>query len=279
MDKNKDVASVIVLIVAGFITAVVLVGFFILFWVKGVSELKLNEIGDSLAGPAGFLAFVWLLVTVILQRIEMTSLRTSAETQAGALETSARVSLMTHLRDLQEVYAADLRAIDADSKSGFLAILIKLGFLRYPEDVARKPIYAAWWLAQYFVDDNKYKCELNDDLVSVKAHHLKKHFSYDAYLALQDVLHTGNRVFKVLSLLREFARETGTQQSQKAFESALGVDWYESTYPTIMNIYKEASKVVAKGGIGNKVVTSWINGWLDEPGMETPWSDDWLSPK
>ena len=276
--QKESPIPLLVLSAASVFTLVVVVGFVILFSVKGVSGLKLNEIGDALAGPSGMLAFVWLLVTVVLQRHEITSLKKSAEVQASSLEISARISLMTHLRDLQERYATDLRGINEEAKGEFLTILKKLNFLNHPKEIARKPKHAAWWLTAYFIDEKCYPFNLEDSLLEVKSHHLKKHFDYDAFLTVQSMLLRGDRIYKVLSRLRGFARESGTQNDQKIFEAVLELEWFQITYPMLINIHNEALKVIKKGGIANKLFTEFMQAYDDEPIMEIPWSDDWLIP-
>lgn len=276
--KDDSPVPLVILSVASLVTVVIVVGFIVLFSIKGVSDLRLNEIGDSLAGPAGTLAFVWLLVTVLLQRHEMTSLKGAAEMQASSLEISAKISLRTHLRDLQERYAGDLRAINNDAKSDFLAILVKLNFLLHPEEIARKPKHAAWWLTAYFLDAKRHPFDLDSSLLNIKSHQLKKSFDYDAYLTVQTMLLQSSRVCEILSIMRAFAKESGTQKEQRVFERVLEIDWFESTYPMLFNIHNEAIKVIKKGGIANKLVTQWMHALDDEKVMSVPWSDDWLSP-
>lgn len=52
-----------------------------------------NEVGDALAGIAGSLAFVWLVVTVWLQAKELREQRKEFERMAGALDAQAKIFL------------------------------------------------------------------------------------------------------------------------------------------------------------------------------------------
>lgn len=54
-------------------------------------ELELNEVGDLLAGVAGTLAFVWLIVAVFVQRAELRAQRDEWKRMGRALEAQAAI--------------------------------------------------------------------------------------------------------------------------------------------------------------------------------------------
>lgn len=99
-----------------------------------------NEIGDSLAGFAGTLAFVWLIVTVWLQATELREQREEFEKMADAQE--AQVAL---LATQGEIFADEQRQRDESRYHGIL--LKQLELSRDAILMLVEKEYAAAWLA------------------------------------------------------------------------------------------------------------------------------------
>lgn len=87
---------------AWLVTALVFAGFGLLVAWKGLPA-RLNEIGDAIAGPAAFLAFVWLVVTIRLQYGELVEQRKISQDMYRT--TQAQTALM------QESTAASLNQV------------------------------------------------------------------------------------------------------------------------------------------------------------------------
>jgi hypothetical protein len=280
MRKIEQMGSfpTVVLNIALFITALVLISFGYLFYKKDLISLSLSDIGNSIAGPSGLLAFVWLIATVLLQKHEMASMKGAADMQASALEVSARVSLMTHLRDLQERYAHDLRSINNEAELELGEILERLNFLNSPRTMAKNPRQACQWLLWYLIDE-KYSLPVDNDFSDVTSDQLKVELVVDGYFAMQSMLEKGSRVFFVLSRMRTFAHESGMQQDQKAFEHALKLTWYQDLYPMLINVLVAAAQVIARGDAEPEYNNRWVDPILDRESFSTPWSNEWLSGK
>lgn len=252
-----------------FVTLVLLVGFGVLFAVKGMSDLKLNEIGDSLAGPAGILAFIWLLTTVMLQNHEMSSLRAASQTQANSLDISAKVQLATHLRALQDDHLdflvdlnkhceEELRRFFEDSDADYVD----------PPGLARNKYEAVPWVVSEIMKPGvKYTGAMSELVAS----NMKSDFDYSAYLML-DVLHSAmENVAKVLAPLRRYAREAGLVEEQKAWEASLRLEWYQKRCELVSTVLYESRKVVACGGIANEFVTSIVQAYAYDPRQDIHW--------
>jgi hypothetical protein len=102
----------ILLLIATLLTIFVVVVFSVLSFQKNLLSLSLNEIGDSFAGFAGCLAFLWLIVTVLLQntelrlqRKEVSGLKGATEDQALSLKASLQVQTLVFIRDRQQEIA------------------------------------------------------------------------------------------------------------------------------------------------------------------------------
>lgn len=267
-EKTSPVPTVIISI-ASALTVVVLVAFVILFSVKGVSNLKLNEIGDSLAGPAGLLAFIWLLTTVMLQNHEMASLRSSAQTQANSLDISAQIQLATHLRALQDDYITYVQERNKHCETELARYFSNYGDYVDPQGLARNQYEAVPWLVSEFMrNDIKYTGSISE---LVTGNMLEK-FEYDAYLTV-DVLRSAMRdVADVVNVLRKFAKKANMVDEQKAWESSLKLGWYEKRCKMVEKVYSESRVVIAKGGITNEFVTMFMEAYSLEPIEEIVWS-------
>lgn len=78
-----------------YITALIVLLFFVMSISKNILSMPMNEIGDSLAGFAGVLAFLWIIVTVLLQNRdlklqyeEIKDMKQASESQARSLKSA-----------------------------------------------------------------------------------------------------------------------------------------------------------------------------------------------
>jgi len=268
-DEKVSPVPTVIISIASLLTAIVVIAFIILFSVKGVSDLKLNEIGDSLAGPSGLLAFIWLLTTVMLQNHEMASLRSSSQTQANSLDISAQIQLATHLRALQDDYLDYILQRNNHCEAELARFFTNHGDYIDPEGLARNKYEAVPWLVSEFMrDDIQYTGEISE-LVS---DNMREKFEYNAYLTV-DVLHSAMReVADVVNILRRFAKKANMVDEQKAWESSLKLSWYEKRCKMVEKVYSESRLVIAKGGIANEFVTTFIKAYSADPIEEIVWS-------
>ena len=94
---------------------------------EGLLDAPFNEVGDTLAGFAGTLAFVWLIVTVLIQGMELAAqreelmlARKESARMAGALEAQAEV-----FRDEQRQRAEDRAERELDARLDNIVVFAK----------------------------------------------------------------------------------------------------------------------------------------------------------
>lgn len=264
MSKEESNKSTnILLLIATLLTVFVVVIFSVLSYQKNLLGLDLNEIGDSFAGFAGCLAFLWLIVTVLLQntelrlqRKEVSGLKGASEDQARSLKASLQVQTLVFIRDRQKEVAPLL--IEKKIRIGqimarFLDEFVKM---EYSEEFLNNPHEGVTWLLGYFLAENK---DSSIDIKNVRADVLKQKFDYKAYLALSDILYLIDDSWNLCKPLFRDAVEYGYKPDFDSWVSGLNIRWYKDSYHAMQTFNCELKKIVEKGDIAGDLATFFIS--------------------
>lgn len=236
----------------GLLTLAVIAAF--LFFLAGVDisskKLELNAFGDYLAGSSTFLAFMWLIITVIIQtlelrnqHIEMTRMSQSADEQADSLRKALRFQALGYLEDKEEEknpYLSERLKIVAEVTVSFherhKVIVGPTDFyLRPKEGVA----YAASILCN---EDLRTSPVYNEIPIS-----LTSDFDVDDHLFLVDLISQASYVRKSVAPIKELAEEMGAVSNYEAWIQEADLDWLLNWEPRIREIEQEMSKLIAVG--------------------------------
>jgi hypothetical protein len=271
MQKNKNVKNTgtnLLIAIGIIITLTVMTGFFYLAYKKGLMDLPINEIGDSFSGFSSFLAFLWLTITVILQsselklqRVEISELKDVTGDQANSLKQSTKIQGLTYLRSKQQDSETALNNINKETGEDVEEFLRDFNKFEYAYEFKSKPERGIKHILAYFINADAISNENNKFNNSL----LRKDFPYEAYLLVQNIMYNMERVWEILSPLREYAEIANVRADQKAWEVCLHVDWYEKNYKQVAIVKVELSKLISKGGIANDFVTSLMRAYVDDP--------------
>lgn len=268
--KKKGESSVVLITlwVATFVTLLIFLVFGYFFVVRNVFEQELNAIGDSFAGPASLLAFVWLLTTVIIQNSEMASLKGAAETQASSLEVSAKINLLTHLRAMQQDYEPRLQEINRSNISELEVFFRAYGF-QDAVGLSEHPDAGIPWLIGYFLQNGAEFTEFKMGVLSIE--NVRPDFKYDVFVVLDGIKESMRQVAGALNIMREFSIQANTMYDQIAWESALRLDWYEKHCDLVENVRSRCVEVILKGGIAPDTVTLIMQMYSERPIEKIKW--------
>lgn len=222
---------------------------------KGFNELSLNEVGDFFAGFAGVIAFLWIIVTVLLQNRdlnlqyqEIKGLKLASESQAKSLLSAEIFKALEYVNQQfsqKSEYIKDRReCVDQE---------IKDFMLKYPSDRSSKIIFKAkldicevWG---YFIkqDVKKLYIDIED---------IKEEFEYEAYLKLQTIIYQIDLALDaidamVVNVSPEIESQIG--QSIKAAENQLMIEWYRDFLPILKYLEKSVIQAMVKYEIGTSL--------------------------
>jgi hypothetical protein len=266
--KTENTQTNILLGIGAFLSAVVLIAFCYLAYTKKLLSLPINEIGDSLSGFAGFLAFLWLTITVVLQSIELklqreeiSGLKDVTEDQANSLKQSTKIQGLSYLRSKQQDSEPALVSINKDTGECVELFLQQFNEFEYAYEFKLKPQAGIEHVLRYFINPSAI-VEKNQKFDSSL---LRTDFPYESYILLQDIEHRMKRVWEILSPLREYSILVGVQADQKSWEVCLSIDWYEEHYRLVFLVMQGLREIISKGGITNDFVTSYIKSYIDAP--------------
>lgn len=250
---NKD--SKKLLLVPTYITFFIIAFALSLASSKGFNELKLNEVGDFFAGFAGVIAFLWIIVTVLLQNRdlnlqyqEIKELKVASESQARSLLSAEVFKALEYVNQ-----QFSQKSIFIEERRTFVDQELKDFMLKYPSD--RKPevhfkakldISEVWG---YFKKKEVEKLFLDFEDV-------KEEFEYEAYLKLQTIIYQIDLALDAIdAMVVNVSPEIEKQiwQSIKATEKQLMIEWYRDFLPILKHLEKSVIEAIVKYEIGNSM--------------------------
>ena len=218
--------------IAGGLSALAVLGFItlIVFDLEGFQKLKLNEIGDMMAGIFSGIAFIWITVAVLIQSKEFRSQREDIEVtkaanlqQGKALEQATRIESIRHLREMQETHHPFL-----SQKMTSLREMLKrnlelqdpyVAYLAWKDDI-RKPIVEFYGQILDLNDE-----PLNHDQIFYPVPEwIANDISHDETVCAIDIFGFCEDFEKALRPIRARAEELDLLAEQSSWEAMYGFD-------------------------------------------------------
>jgi len=236
----------------GLLTLAVISAF--LFFLDGVNisseELELNAFGDYLAGSSTFLAFMWLIITVIIQtlelrnqHIEMTRMSQSADEQADSLRKALRFQALGYLEDKEDEkaqYLSDRLTIVGEVTVSFHE---RHKVIIGPTDFYAKPKDGVAYAASILCDEDLRTSPMYNDMPI----NLTSEFDVDDHMFLVDLTSQASFVRKAVAPIKELAEEMGAVSNYEAWIQEADLDWLLDWEPRIREIEQEMRKLIAAG--------------------------------
>ena len=240
--------------------------FFIIFFAlslainKGFNTLTLNEVGDFFAGFAGVIAFLWIIVTVLLQNRdlnlqyqEIKELKEASKSQARSLLSAEVFKALEYVNQQfilkSEYIVARRECVDQE---------IKDFMVKYPSDRSPKVHFKAkldisevWG---YFKKQDVEKLYLGID-------DIKEDFEYEAYLKLQTINYQIDLALGTIDAMAvNVSPEIKNQiwQSISATERQLMIEWYREFSAILKHLEKSVTEAIVKYEIGNSINRQFI---------------------
>jgi hypothetical protein len=254
------------LLIPSYMTFFVIVFAFFLAIDNKFNELSLNEVGDFFAGFAGVLAFMWIIVTVLLQNRdlnlqyeEIKDMRAASESQARSLLSAEVFKALEYINQqfaYKTSFIEDRRNIIDEEIKGFM---INFPSDRRPETPfkARLDISEIWG---YFKKKGISKLYLDLD-------DLKSDFSYEAFLVLQTINYQIDLALSsVDAMVVNISPEIEAQiwENISATEKQLMIDWYREFSPLLKHLELAVRQAIVKYEIGNEFNRQFIAASLKE---------------
>ncbi|NRF65346.1 MULTISPECIES: hypothetical protein [Vibrio] len=235
-----------------YFTAFLILGFLYLASSKGLLSKDINEIGDSVAGLSGVLAFLWLIVTVLLQNRdlnlqynEIKDMRAASESQAQSLESSQIFQTLEYLEvKLESIsdYVCQRRGFIIEELESFSKENGTLNNGNTRLDLADA--------MDYFVIDSRRKNVLDFELSNIR-----DDFTYQSYLRVQAInLNIEEVVIAYNSLMLNVPENIKPQVTKyiNAHKKYLMVDWYDKMFPYTDRLYQSLMRAAVEHGIGTE---------------------------
>ncbi|BDR17250.1 hypothetical protein VspSTUT16_05960 [Vibrio sp. STUT-A16] len=229
-----------------------ILGFLVLASSKDLLSKDINEIGDSVAGLSGVLAFLWLIVTVLLQNRdlnlqynEIKDMRAASESQAQSLKSSQVFQtlefLEVKLENISE-YVCQRRNLVIKELETFSKENGTLYNGKTMLDLADA--------MDYFIinssDPNALKFELSN---------IRNDFTYQSYLRVQAIyMNIEEVVVAYNSLMINVPENIKSQITDyiNAHKMYLMVDWYDKMLPYTERLYRVLMRAAVEHGIGTE---------------------------
>lgn len=217
---------------------------------KGLLSKDINEIGDSVAGLSGVLAFLWLIVTVLLQNRdlnlqynEIKDMRAASESQAQSLESSQIFQTLEYLEvKLENIseYVRQRRNLIIEELENFS----RQNRIMYNGNTMLDLVDAM----DYFVVNSSDKDALEFELSNIR-----NDFTYQSYLRIQAIYLNIEEVVVAYEALMINVPENIKPQVTKyinAHKKSLMVDWCDKMLPYTEKLRHALMRAVVKHGIG-----------------------------
>lgn len=250
-----------------YITVFIVILFFGTSISKNIFEMPMNEIGDSLAGFAGVLAFLWIIVTVLLQNRdlklqyeEIKDMKRASESQARSLKSAEIFKALEYIEfKFERISPLIIECRDRVNNE------IKQFIESY--DTGRNPnapfepekdICEVWG---YFRKQN-VKNEFLYPFESVR-----DDFDYVAYLKLETISRNMKYALDALDSLGKNADEeikSDLSSTIETWEQLLQVRWYREWKGCLNHLELVVERAIVEYKIGNVIARAAIE-WSLEP--------------
>lgn len=249
-----------------YITVFIVLLFFGMSISKDIFEMPMNEIGDSLAGFAGVLAFLWIIVTVLLQNRdlklqyeEIKDMKQASQSQARSLRSAEIFKALEYIEfKFERVSPLIIECRDRVNNE------IKQFIESY--DTGRNPnapfepekdICEVWG---YFRKPN-VKNEFLYPFESVR-----DDFDYVAYLKLETIARNMRYVLHALDALTKNADEkikSDLSGTIETWEQLLQVRWYREWKVFLNHLELIVQRAIVEYKIGNDIARAAIEWSLE----------------
>ena len=249
-----------------YMTVLIVLVFIATSFAKNIFVMPMNEIGDSLAGFAGVLAFLWIIVTVLLQNRdlklqyeEIKGMKQASESQARSLKSA-------------EIFKA-LEYIEFK----FERIIPRLEECRDRVNNEIKEFidtYETGRNTHTHFDPEKDICEIlgyfrkpnvkNEILYPFES--VRDDFDYVAYLKLETIVRNMKYVLDALDGLTKNAGpeiKSDLSSTIETWEQLLQVRWYREWRVYLLHIETVVKKAIVEYEIGNDIARAAIKWSLE----------------
>lgn len=240
------------LLYPSYFTALLILCFILLANSKELLSKDINEIGDAIAGLSGALAFLWLIVTVLLQNrdlnlqyLEIKDMRAASESQAKSLESSQIFQTLEYievkLNNISE-YVCQRRDFIINELEEFSKENGTLNNGKTMLDLADA--------VDYFLIKSSERNVLDFEISNIR-----NDFTYRSYLRVQSIyMHMNEVVVAYNALMINVPDSIKPQITEyiNAHKKYLIVDWYDKILPYMENLNKVLMRAAVQHGIGTE---------------------------
>lgn len=221
---------------------------------KDIMSKGMNEIGDSLAGFAGVLAFLWIIVTALLQNrdlklqySEIKGMKKANESQARSLKSAEIFKVLEYIDHKIEKLTPNIEACRERINTEIQNFVNNYDTGRHPNATfqPKKDIMEIWG---YFRKED-VKNELLYPLESVR-----NDFDYEAYLKLETIVRNMGYIHTAITAFTKNADEEVKKEVIETITSAeqmLMIDWYREWRPLLEHLEHIVKQAIVQHKIGN----------------------------
>lgn len=228
---------------------------------KDIFSMRMNEIGDSLAGFAGVLAFLWIIVTVLLQNRdlklqyeEIKDMKQASESQARSLKSAEIFKALEYIEFKFERVSPMIEECKGRINNEIREFIESYDTGRNSKAPfePEKDIIQIWG---YFRKPD-VKNELLYPFESVRSD-----FDYVAYLKLETIARNMKYVLDTLDALTKNADveiKSDLSGTIETWEQLLQVHWYREWKGYLNHLEMVVEKAIVEYQIGNEIARAAI---------------------
>lgn len=244
-------------------------------WAKDIGTLALNEIGDSVAGLTGFIAFVWLITAVILQymelglqRNEIRNMRRATEEQAKQLGAATKIDALNLLIARMEAFdprvnesskqIRELLQQLAEQASAYTE-LIEYEPYKHPKEAVAVALLCFWEEAPAETEKIKFR----------------ENLKYRCCILYSDLVDALRDLKMLVNPLESFAETHGIQKHFHAWSRSYSLLALMEFFPKLERVQRAIRERVAEGGVGSDFQTAvhQVVLKLDDRSKDPGWHD------
>lgn len=222
-----------------------------LWFTSADKALKINEIGDALAGLSTTLAFIWIIVTVFLQkdelmiqRAELTEMVRNAKSQAESLHESLKCQVLETLRQRFKDKDETLNRLSSKLEEVAFDFVKDYGGIsdEVVDEFRNKACVSIGYSLGYFfkttdnISAENFKSELRND------------FEHKAFLYLESILRISDQAWRVSKSEFVLAEKYDLFEDCESWIASYDLLWITIDYKFMKDLYYELCKIVSNGG-------------------------------